>query len=270
MQVGPVVVYPLGLALGVAFLTAGAVGSPFARRAGFAPALWWRVLTVGMALCVAGARLAYIATDWAYYATHPLEIVRPPLSGLSYTGGLAAGLLYVAAVARRRSEPFGHVADLFALPLISGLIVVAVMWSAPIPLAGAPDWAVAMGEFVYVSGLYVLLWWTAAKRRYRSFPGQLFFGALAGDELLRLLCGSWTSAFGPQGWMGSADLHFLHAGAAVGALGLYVVLSRRGRRTLQFTSASAARRPLSRWIGWLTAYGFLVLLLVVARATRGL
>lgn len=269
MQVGPFAVYPLGLALGVAFLTGGVVGIPLARRAGFAPADWWRALTVGMALCVAGARFAFVTNNWSYYAAHPLEILRLPLSGLSYSGGLFTGLLYVAALARRRAEPFGQVADLFVLPLISGLIVVTLLWRAPIPYAGAPSWATATGEFVYLSGVYVLLWWAGLMLRHRSFPGQLLLGALAGDAVLRLLCGSWTSAFAAGGWAGSAALHLFHGCTAASALSLYAALSRRGSGTPSFNPALAVRRPLSRWIGWLTAYGLLVSLLIVARAKRG-
>ena len=70
---------------------------------------------------VAGARLAHVALNWDYFATHTSEIVRLSAGGLDWHGALAGGLLGLALVARWRRLSAAQVLDALtpALPLLA-------------------------------------------------------------------------------------------------------------------------------------------------------
>jgi phosphatidylglycerol:prolipoprotein diacylglycerol transferase len=84
---------------------------------------------------IAGARLAYVAANWAYYADHLNKAINVSEGGLTWHGALAGGLATLAlwAAVRRRRDP--------ATPGMRALLDVAAPGLA---LGGALGWAGAL------------------------------------------------------------------------------------------------------------------------------
>ena len=69
-----------------------------------------------------GGRAAFVATNWAYFQSHPLEIPVFHRGGYSWAGALAGGLLALALVAAIKRISLGLLADAM-LPLLATLTV---------------------------------------------------------------------------------------------------------------------------------------------------
>ena len=81
------------------------------RPPGFAADLGFWLMSGG----IVGARLAYVAANWAHYRIHPLEIVRIDQGGLIFYGGLILASIVLVFFARHHRLPVWHLAD-FAIP----------------------------------------------------------------------------------------------------------------------------------------------------------
>lgn len=285
-------VQPLGLALGLAFLAAGAVGRPLAARRGVDPSSWWTAVALTMVVTVVGARLAYGLVHWRFFIADPVALWRPPIEGLSYVGGLVAGLLFVAVLARRWGSSFGAAADLFALPYLTGMLIATLVGYSPVYGGGAGTetanwavdsatgwvdssangWAVGALDAVYVTGIYLAIWWLGTRQRAGVAPLASFVGALTADAALRFTVLFLAGLVASTGWAGQwARLTFTGVMAFVGAC-FFLVLRRRTPLTLEPSRSwnAGVRRPVSRWAGWIAAYGLIVCLFVTSRVLWGL
>lgn len=265
LHVGPVGVYPLGLALGLSFLAAGVIGRPLAVRSGMHPTSWWRTVVATMVVSVVGARAVYVLAAWEYFADRLVAVWWPPIDGFSFYGGFFVGVVFLAWLARRRGDTFWSTADLYALPYATGLLVASLLWNTPLLVSGAPSWVSWVVDLGYVSGLYVVMWWLWSRRK-GSARGQLFVGAVLGDAILRLIFGSLTDAAvnGLAAFDATDVARILIAG-----LSAFFYWALGGRIRRPETLAEPFRRPMARWVGWLAAYGFLLSLLIATRAARG-
>ena len=81
------------------------------RPPGFAPDLGFWLMASG----IVGSRLAYVAANWSYYRTAPLEIVRIDQGGLIFYGGFLLACVALALFARHHRLPVWHLAD-YAIP----------------------------------------------------------------------------------------------------------------------------------------------------------
>ncbi len=93
-----------------------------ARHLGRAEVSRW--LNAGLATVAAGlvgARAGYVLVNWAYFHDHLGEAVQLWLGGLSWHGGLFAGVLMLIAWARWRSLPLAALADAAAPGMLLGL-----------------------------------------------------------------------------------------------------------------------------------------------------
>ena len=187
------------------------------RRRGLAPAGFLDAITYTLLGAVAGSRLAYVATHWAYFRDHVSESFAVWQGGTSFHGAFLGGLLALALVARVSRRPFWQMADAFAAGLALGSIfgwlacfasgcaygVVGrgtfFMVSPDIYGIEAPRFALQLAgalQSLLVLGIVLLL--AQTNRR----PGMalatfmlLYFGGQAGLEWLRgdetILVGSW-------------------------------------------------------------------------------
>lgn len=254
-QWGPVGVYGFGLSLGLIFVIATWAGATKAARSGMDRRTWWGLSTSMFAVAVIGARLVYMAPQWRNLLASPSLLWRPPIHGLSYFGGFFTALIFLALVAPRLRIPFGRLVDLYALPLAIGLVSSAVAFGAPID-AAVPFWLSVVLDVVYLTGVYVTLWRVWYVQRVRS-DGAAFVLIVSGDALMRFLVGlpSITSDLHPS-W-------FAHGTRAAVAVVGFALLSRMGRGMPHLSFQYPFYRPLSRWVGWLVAYGLLLAAMIV-------
>ncbi len=81
------------------------------RKPGFAADLGFWLMTSG----IIGSRLAYVAANWDFYRTAPLQIIRIDQGGLIFYGGLILASITLILFARHNKLPLWHTAD-FAIP----------------------------------------------------------------------------------------------------------------------------------------------------------
>jgi len=69
---------------------------------------------------IIGARIYYVAFQWGYYGSHPLDIVKIWQGGLAIHGGVLGGTLAVYLFSRRKQIRFWALTDAISLTLILG------------------------------------------------------------------------------------------------------------------------------------------------------
>jgi phosphatidylglycerol---prolipoprotein diacylglyceryl transferase len=110
-HIGQRPIYWYGVLVACAFLAAVAHWNALARRekrpAGFGSELGFWVMLCG----IVGARIAYVAANWALFRAEPLEILRIDRGGLVYYGGFLGAAAGLAVLARVRREPVLRLAD---------------------------------------------------------------------------------------------------------------------------------------------------------------
>jgi phosphatidylglycerol:prolipoprotein diacylglycerol transferase len=177
-----------------------------ARRAGLAPGLVEdAVLWVGVSALVGGRLLYVFQNELAEVAAHPLHLLAVWHGGLSFYGGLVAGLLGLAFWARRRGVGFARAADIAAPAAAAGQAVghlgcliggdsyglptsgpLAVVYSSPGAMAprGVPLVPTQLYEAVGL-GLLAALLWLGRDRLERIGPGATAAAYLLGNASLR-------------------------------------------------------------------------------------
>ena len=156
---------------------------------------------------VVGARLYHVATDWYRFDDRPWAALFVWEGGLGIPGGLLAGVLVGALVARRRGLPVADLLDVVApaIPVAQALGRLGNWFNQE--LFGRPTdlpWGLEIApehrpiehlsaETFHPTFLYEGLWNLAlaallvlADRRWRLRPGQLFVGYVIGYASGRL------------------------------------------------------------------------------------
>lgn len=261
-HLGPFTLYYFGLGLSLIFLIGGLVGQTAAGREGIAPTSWWRIC-IGLALVsVIGGRFIYLFRAPEFLLVSPELIWRIPAGEISYAGAVALGVCYLAIVARSTRRPLMTFLDLWAIPWAASVLTATVLWGAPLP---GGDYSrsplIVLLHIIHLTGAYVLVWLTSIANRQRR-AGGAFFVAVSGDCALKLFIGflgwSLVGVFAEIPWY----VHVFRVGCGVLALIFirqFVSKGRRGRLSNGFNS----RFPLTRWIGWIVAYVFLLTLMIV-------
>lgn len=119
VSIGPLTIHWYGVMMALGFLTGllnwTLLGRPRGRNFQFCSDMLFWIMIAG----IVGARLAYVVSDFSYFAAHPLHIVRVDEGGLIYFGGFLGAWLALFLFARRRKAPFFELADLVvtSLPL---------------------------------------------------------------------------------------------------------------------------------------------------------
>lgn len=71
-------------------------------------------------LGILGARVVFIAQEWAYYSHHLNEVFSIQFQGLTSFGGLLFGLIFVLLWCKRTATPVLNLLDVLAAPLLLG------------------------------------------------------------------------------------------------------------------------------------------------------
>jgi phosphatidylglycerol:prolipoprotein diacylglycerol transferase len=136
---------------------------------------------------IVGSRLLYILIELPIYLANPLSVFHIRSGGLSFHGGLIAGIAISLWYLHRHKLPQGKVADLAAPYLALGYAIVRIgcllngcCFGRPADVPWALPGAYADNTLRHPAQLYaflasflifLILWWRKNKTR---FPGQLF------------------------------------------------------------------------------------------------
>ncbi len=206
LSIGGVEIRWYGLFVALAIVVAVAIALAGARRAGLAAGLVEdAALWVGVS-ALAGGRVLYVLQNGLPdIAAHPLHLFAIWQGGLSFYGGLIAGLLGLAVWARRSGVGFGRAADIAAPAAAAGQAVghigcliggdsyglptsgpLAVVYSNP--GAMAPQGVALAPTQLYEAvalGLLAVALWLGRGRLERLGPGATAAAYLLGNAAIR-------------------------------------------------------------------------------------
>jgi len=123
LHVGPVTLYYFGIFVFLGFLAGLWLGARLCRERGVPGEALLDAGTPILAAGIAGARLLFVALNWAEFAARPWEIPAFWHGGMSFHGGALAGALAGALWIRRRRLPALAIADAAAPALALGYAV---------------------------------------------------------------------------------------------------------------------------------------------------
>ncbi len=152
---------------------------------------------MGLLLGLAGARLTFVALDWANFVHHPVDAFKIWSGGLTLQGGMFFGILYMVWFCRRKKMALLAVGDVCAPAwaiaytigrfgcLFNGCCyggVCDLPWGIRFPdeqhpgLFTPPSHPTQIYASIFnLAFFFILLWWERRPRR----DGEMFFGYLA-------------------------------------------------------------------------------------------
>lgn len=113
-KIGPFTVYSYGLMLVAAFLAGTMLAADYAKRRNLPQDTVFNLSFGAFVSGIVGARLLYIIGSFSYYLENPLEIIMLQHGGLSWFGGLAAGVAFAIVYLKKNRLPIYGTFDLLA------------------------------------------------------------------------------------------------------------------------------------------------------------
>ncbi len=183
-EIGPFAVRWYGVLIASAFMIGILGTSRVAKQQGINEDYYLNTVLACIVSAIVGARLYYVLFQWAYYRTHPEEIIAIWHGGLAVHGGILAGLLALYLGGRYYRLRFWQMADIIAPFLILGQAI--GRWGnffnqeaygfevskAQIPWAMYIDGAYRHPTFLYESVWnfcgFLILWGASKNRKLRE------------------------------------------------------------------------------------------------------
>ncbi len=204
IRLGPLSIHTYGVLIATAFLIALWLAVSQARKRGIAYDKIVDQAFYTLVAGLAGSRLFFIATNWPYYAAHPLDIVKIWEGGLVFYGGVLLALPTAVWLAKKEALPLWEAADIWAPPIALGHAIgrlgcfcAGCCYGKPaegLPWAvifSNPDSLALKGVPLHPSQLYesagevlnflILI----ALRRRQTFNGQLFWVYILNYSIIR-------------------------------------------------------------------------------------
>lgn len=184
-KIGPLPVHGYGVMLAVAVLVGFLVAEREAKRQGIDPDFFFNLTIVLVVGGILGSRLAYVLLEWRHYVLHPGAILRIWDGGLSYYGGVLAGILSVFFFGRKEGLGFDKVADVAALGLAAGYPFARIgcflngcclgmptnlPWAVVFPFDGIPRHPAQLYSSLLGVLIFLVLWQLF---RHKRFSGQI-------------------------------------------------------------------------------------------------
>ncbi|MBS4785689.1 MAG: prolipoprotein diacylglyceryl transferase [Clostridiales bacterium] len=119
-SIGGFSVYWYGLLIGIGFLLAGAYAVANSRKVGVDGDRLIDVILTGLVCGIIGARLYYVAFSWEMFRDNPMNVFNIRMGGLAIYGGIIAGVLGGAVMARIRRVNIFPALDLAAAGFLIG------------------------------------------------------------------------------------------------------------------------------------------------------
>jgi phosphatidylglycerol:prolipoprotein diacylglycerol transferase len=113
-KIGLFTIYSYGLMLLLAFGAGSLLAGIQAKRENINPDLIFNFAFISFISGIIGARIFYIVENSGYYIKNPLEMVMLQHGGLSWFGGLIAGIIAGVAYLKNKNLPIYKVLDLIA------------------------------------------------------------------------------------------------------------------------------------------------------------
>jgi phosphatidylglycerol:prolipoprotein diacylglycerol transferase len=205
-DVGPFSIHLYGVMLAVAFWLGIELSMRLARRRGIDPVSIMDLGIIILVSSVIGARLLYVITHWAEYRYDLLGIVRVWEGGLTFYGGLAAGVAFGIGYLKRQGLKVLEVTDIVAPQIALGIALARVgcflngccfgkesdlPWACTFPADSQAGWGPMAGKAIHPTQVYsvianlmifLFLRWLLKRRRVE---GTVFFTFLVAYGLWR-------------------------------------------------------------------------------------
>jgi phosphatidylglycerol:prolipoprotein diacylglycerol transferase len=241
-----------GLLLAIAFLLAIQIFVMRARARGIPEEPMHTLSLWLLVLAIVGARVLFVITHWADYASDPLATVRLWEGGLILYGGyifaIAGGILFV----RSRGIKVWRVGDAAAPSMALGIgigrlgcfmngccfgLPTTLPWGVHFPADSVPSYVFPGAPlhpsqlYLSLAGLAIFVWLLAVDRK-PHFDGWLFWSYIAVDAAFRFLLDftryyDATSAIGSLGGLSFNMNQVLSAGLILLSLAMLAILARR-------------------------------------------
>ncbi|MFC1675267.1 prolipoprotein diacylglyceryl transferase [Candidatus Omnitrophota bacterium] len=112
LRIGPFTIYSYGLMLAFAFLLSLGLAKKQAESEGLDQEVITNLFVIAFISGIIGARVLYVLQDTAYYFKFPTEILMLQRGGLSWFGGLIAGVISSLVYLKRRRVAVIKVLDI--------------------------------------------------------------------------------------------------------------------------------------------------------------
>lgn len=123
---GPIEIRWYGIMMATSMLVGAFIAAKLLRRIGRDGDKVWDGLFWIILAGVFGARLVYVLTSWSGFAADPWEMFKVWHGGLSFHGGIIAGLLATYFYFQNKGIPFIEVMDAFAPGVSLGIVLVRI------------------------------------------------------------------------------------------------------------------------------------------------
>src|SRR5687768_17399262 len=111
LKIGPITLHSFGLLVILGFMAGIFLAARLARERGLSGEAFLDAAVVMLFSAIAGARLLFVLLNWTHYSAHPLQALSLWEGGMSFHGGIAAGVLAGIWCMRRRGIPLLPMAD---------------------------------------------------------------------------------------------------------------------------------------------------------------
>ncbi len=204
--IGPVRIYVWGLWVALGLLVAVLAALRVAEKQGvnkdrvFDLSIW--IIFWG----VVGSRALYVVSEWQYFAQHPLEIIALWNGGMSITGGMLGGVLYLWWVLREDKKLFLQYLEIVALVCPLGMMIGRVgcfcIYDHPGTSTDMPwgqrysDGIVRHNHGLYLSihaGIIAVIFWILYRRNPKRPPGSYIALFLVLYGIPRFLLDFWRA-----------------------------------------------------------------------------
>jgi len=113
-KIGPFTIYAYGLLLAIAFIAGSTLATMRAKAENIHPDIIFNLSFLCFISGVIGARIFYVTENLSYYLKNPLEIIMLQHGGLSWYGGLFAGIISAVLYIKKRNLALYKILDLIA------------------------------------------------------------------------------------------------------------------------------------------------------------
>ena len=175
LHLGPLTIYSYGLMMALGFISGDFLLTRECKRRGISPDFANAVVVWGAISGIVGSRIYDIFDNWPYYASDPWSMVFSG-SGFVWYGGLIAGLISTAVIARRYKVRILTTFDMCAPALILG----QAFGRMGCQLSGDGDWGLPSTLPWAMAYPHAIVGWSARTVLRLDAHGQLVSGYFPG------------------------------------------------------------------------------------------